>query len=78
MNWETVLRTKNQKEATKMVNKLAETRKLFGESFDKFAIDIGYHYTNIWVGDKELSPHMRRVLVELKILALTGQTFFKV
>lgn len=74
MNWETVMKSKNQNQAKEMVNRLAKTRKEFGEAYDKFAQDIGYHYTNVWERG-EINPHFRRVLVELKILALTGKTF---
>lgn len=68
----------NDKEAAKLlVEKLSNIRKEFGDDFNKLAEIIEYPRTNVWL-EGELNPHFRRILVELKILALTGKTLFTV
>ena len=77
MYWENIIRTNNQKEARVLEEKLSEVRSKYGEDFEKMASVCGYPLTNVWQ-NKELSSHFRRILVEIKILSLTGKTFFKV
>lgn len=69
MNWEDVLRANDQIMAKEMVLRLKVHRHVHGEDFDGFAKIIGYHYTNVWDRETgEVSPHLRRVLVEIRLL----------
>ena len=74
-HWKTVLETKDKKGANELVDKISIIRRDQGESFEKFALAIGYATSNVWF-DGELNPHFRRILVELKILAISGKTTF--
>lgn len=77
MKWEDVMRNKDKKAATQLVDDLAKHRRQYGEDFEGFAKIIDYPKNNVWREGK-LSSHFNRILVELKILSLTGKTLFEV
>jgi len=77
MIWEIALKNKDKNLANQLVQQLSNIRKHYNEDFNKFAEEIQYPLTNVWING-ELNPHFRRILVELKILSITGKTTFKI
>lgn len=73
MKWEKTLYTKDQDTAKSMDNRISECR-ITGEKVDWKAVCkiLDYPMNNSFKSG-EMNPHFRRVLVEIKILALTGE-----
>lgn len=76
MTWETTLKNNDQAKAKELVEGLSKIRKEHGEDFEKFAGYLEYPQDSVWRMDA-VNRHFVRVLVEIKILALSGKTLFK-
>jgi len=71
--WLTILQTQDQTKAKLLVTNMSDIRKNAGDNFNMLAECIGYPKTNVWLNGL-LNPHFRRVLNELKVLAISGKT----
>lgn len=75
--WKEVFKNKDQETAKKLDDEIDKVRQERGFALEKFAEILEYPIEDVWTKGnvKICTSHFRRILVEIKILAIWGKTF---